>query len=128
MLSLGSSEEEKDYDKSIYTEDVNIDNAHEYSKHENLQTYNPDRQPHSFFYLGITGQIESGEFNGRDGLAVKFDMVAGGRWKLVQGNNTGISQHGFRGQGGNRRIVWNFPFELTYASTNVKEWPQIVIY
>ena len=126
-LSL-DSEEDKDFDQSRYSEDVNIDNPHEYSKHENLQSYDPIRQPYSYFYLAISGQIDSGEFNGSDGLAVKFDMVAGDRWKLIEGNQSGISQHGFKCQGVNKRIVWNYPFELLYASTNVKEWPQIVLY
>ena len=127
-VSLVSSEEDKEFDKSIFTEDANIDNPHEYSKHENLQTYDPQRQPHSYFYLGISGQVDSGEFNDKDGIAIKYDIVSGSRWKLVEGKETGISQHGFRSQGANKRIVWNFPFEIIYASTNVKEWPQIVLY
>ncbi|CAI2379743.1 unnamed protein product [Moneuplotes crassus] len=127
-LSLGTSEEYKDDEKSIFSEDANIDNPHEYSKHENLQTYEPKRQPHSFFYLGVSGQIDSGEFNNRDGIAIKYDIVKGNRWKLVKGEETGISQHGFRNQGASKRIVWNFPFEVIYSSTNVKEWPQIVLY
>lgn len=28
----------------------------------------------------------------------------------------------------NKRIVWNFPFELTYSSLNVSGWPQLVVY
>ena len=127
-LSLNTSEEDKDYDKSVVTEDQNIDNPHEYSKHDNLHPYDPKVQPHSYFYLGVTGQIDSGEFNNKDGLAIKFDMVSGGRWKVIDGQESGISQHAFRSQGANKRIVWNFPFEVTYASTNVKEWPQVVLY
>mmetsp|Transcript_6984 Transcript_6984/g.7826 ORF Transcript_6984/g.7826 Transcript_6984/m.7826 type:complete len:142 (+) Transcript_6984:27-452(+) len=127
-ISLSESDEYKEDDKSIFTEDLNIDNPHEYSKHENLQTYEPKRQPHSYFYLGISGQIDSGEFNNKDGIAVKYDIVSGSRWKLVEGIESGVSQHAFRSQGINKRVVWNFPFEAIYASTNVKEWPQIVLY
>ncbi len=79
-LSLGTSEEDKDFDKSIFTEDANIDNPHEYSKHENLQTYEPKQQPHSFFYLGVSGTVDSGEFNNKDGIAIKYDIVKGSRW------------------------------------------------
>ena len=78
--------------------------------------------------MGISGHIESGEFKDLDGLAIKFDFIAGDHWRLSKGNETGISQHSFKNQGMNKRIVWNFPFELTYASLNVSGWPQLVVY
>ena len=126
-LSLGTSEEDKDDNRSELT-NMNIDNQHEYNKHQNLQTYDPLRQPYSFFYLGITGQIVSGDLPNTDGISLKFEFITGGKWKLVEGKSSGISQYGFKSQGYNKKIVWNYPFDLIYASTNVKEWPQIVIY
>ena len=112
----------------MYSEDYKLGDVHDYNKHENLQSYDPHRQPHSYFYLGISGQIDCGEFKNSDGIAIKYDFVVGNRWRLIEGSESAISQHAFKSQGVNKRIVWNFPFELTYASTNVKEWPQIVIY
>lgn len=94
----------------------------QYQKDQNLEQFNPVIQP-AFFYLGISGHIESGEFRDLDGLALKFDFVAGDHWRLTKGNESGISQHSFKSQGMNKRIVWNFPFELTYSSLNVSGWP-----
>ena len=93
-----------------------------------MENYNPNIQPISFFYVGISGHVESGEFNSLDGLSVKFDFLAGDQWRISKGLETGISQHGFKSSGQNKRIVWNFPFELTYASLDVQGWPQLVIY
>lgn len=47
---------------------------------------------------------------------------------MVKGNSSGISQHAFKSSGMNKRMVWNFPFELTYSSTNVCGWPKVVLY
>ena len=93
-----------------------------------METYKPQTQPTTYFYLGISGHIESGEFRELDGLSIKCDFVAGSHWILAKGNESGISQHSFKSQGMNKRIVWNFPFEATYRSLNVQGWPQIVVY
>jgi hypothetical protein len=101
----------------------NFENNMHFQKNQNLEHHNPSIQPISFFYVGISGHIESGEFRDLDGLAIKFDFVSGDHWKLSKGNESGISQHSFKSQGMNKRIVWNFPFELTFASLNVSGWP-----
>ena len=126
-LSLNTSEEDRDDNRSELTH-MNIDNQHEYNKHQNLQSYDPLRQPYSYFYLGITGQIESGDLPNSDGISLKVKFITGKKWKLIEGNSSGVSQYGFKSQGFNKKIVWNYPFDLIYASTNVKEWPQIIIY
>eukprot|EP00347_Sterkiella_histriomuscorum_P007499 403348687 len=40
---------------------------------------------------------------------------------------SGVSQHSYKSQQTNRRVVWNYPFELAFSSTNVSGWPQIVL-
>ena len=60
-----------------------------YKYHENTQTFDPVVQPYSFFYLTISGQIEFGEFIEHDGLAVKYDFVAGPDWNLAGGDKSG---------------------------------------
>ena len=68
----------------------------QYQKDQNLELHDPSIQPISFFYVGISGHIESGEFKDLDGLAIKFDFIAGDHWRLSKGNETGISQHSFK--------------------------------
>ena len=67
-----------------------------YKYHENTQPFNPVVQPYSFFYITITGQIEFGEFIDHDGLAVKYDFVAGNDWNVATGDKSGQGQHAFK--------------------------------
>ena len=59
-----------------------------YKYHDNTQKFDPQTQPYSFFYVSIAGQIEFGDFLELDGLAVKYDFVAGGDWNLASGQET----------------------------------------
>lgn len=115
-------------DRDDRASDLDANEGMQYRTAENMKVHDPSAQPISFFYLGISGHIESGEFKDLDGLSIKFDFIAGDHWKLSKGNESGISQHSFKSQGMNKRIVWNFPFELSYASLNVSGWPQLVVY
>lgn len=56
-----------------------------YRYHENTQTFEPSVQPYSFFYVTVVGQIQFGEFIDHDGLAVKYDFVAGSDWSIAGG-------------------------------------------
>ena len=67
-----------------------------YKYHDNTQAFNPSQQPYSFFYVTIAGQVEFGEFMELDGLAVKYDFVAGGDWNLASGEKSGAGQHAFK--------------------------------
>lgn len=62
-----------------------------------------------------------------DGVSCKYDFLAGEDWALVEGNRSGVSQHSYKSQQTNKRIVWNYPFELIFRSYNVSGWPQIVM-
>ncbi len=77
----------------------------------------------------MAGQIEFGEFLDLDGLAVKYDFVAGEDWNHCYGALTGTSQHAYKGQGAiNKRIVWSLPFEAAFRTMTPFGWPQLVIY
>ena len=83
----------------------------------------------SNFYVSITGQIEYGEFTYLDGLCCKYNFAAGPDWNVVDGIDSGISQHSFKADSAtySKRIVWNFPIEILYRSVNPHGWPQIVV-
>lgn len=68
-----------------------------YKYHENTQEYDPQTQPFSYFYVTLTGQIDFGEFVELDGLAIRYNFVAGNDWNLAGGSKTGAGQHSFKG-------------------------------
>lgn len=81
----------------------------------------------SYFYINVTGQIEYAEFPGVDSLFMKYDFVHGPEWELIHGQKSGGSQMAFKARGSNKRLVWNFPFNLGFRSTNPKGWPQVIV-
>tara|TARA_B110000285_G_C14769843_1_gene443479 strand:- start:362 stop:583 length:222 start_codon:yes stop_codon:yes gene_type:complete len=68
---------------------INLNNYYEYEESNDI--YEPMVQPFSYFYVGIAGQIEFGEFIGLDGLQIKYAFVVGDDWQLAHGHesNTG---------------------------------------
>merc|ERR1712167_138889 len=52
-------------------------------------------------------------------------MVATGRWA---GTEEGITQVASVPAGRPAKVVWNFPVDLTFKSTNVYGWPQLVLH
>ncbi|XP_071976031.1 B9 domain-containing protein 1 isoform X1 [Engystomops pustulosus] len=90
----------------------------------------------SVFLLNVNGQIESAEFPEFDDLYCKYCYVYGHDWAptsvstrraLTSGVEEGISQIASKNRTSNRSIVWNFPIEITFKSTNPYGWPQIVV-
>ncbi|CAG9330564.1 unnamed protein product [Blepharisma stoltei] len=81
----------------------------------------------SYFYINVSGQIEYADFQGVDSLFMKYDFVAGPEWQIIYGQKSGGSQTAYKARGSNRRLVWNFPFNLGFRSTNLKGWPQLII-
>ncbi len=77
-----------DHEKDRYEHD---EDTVAYRKADNMAPYNPKLQTNAYFYLAISGHIESGEFRDLDGVSIKFDFVAGKHWKLAKGIDTGIS-------------------------------------
>lgn len=93
--------------------------------------YDPLVQPYSYFYVAISGQVEYGHFMGMDGLQVKYAFVVGDEWQLASGEAEGHGQYAFKGmqrQSGDKRIIWNRPFEVQYRSMSPHGWPRIVLY
>ncbi|GBF90328.1 hypothetical protein Rsub_02434 [Raphidocelis subcapitata] len=85
-----------------------------------------DAAPPSFFTVMATGQLESGDIPDCDTAYCKFEVVTGEDWQLLDGMETGITQV-LNSAGPDRMLVWNFPLDVTYKSTNAFGWPQVVV-
>uniref|UniRef100_A0A3P8ZWS3 B9 domain-containing protein 1 n=1 Tax=Esox lucius TaxID=8010 RepID=A0A3P8ZWS3_ESOLU len=81
----------------------------------------------SVFLLMINGQIEGANFPEYDDLYCKYCFVYGHDWAPTSGLEEGISQITSKGRDSPHRLVWNFPLEITFKSTNPLGWPQIVV-
>ncbi|KAL4658394.1 B9 domain-containing protein 1 isoform X1 [Arapaima gigas] len=79
------------------------------------------------FLLMINGQIEGANFAEFDDLYCKYCFVFGHDWIPTSGLEEGISQISSQGHGTQCGLVWNFPLEITFKSTNPFGWPQIVV-
>nr|XP_016853375.1 PREDICTED: B9 domain-containing protein 1 isoform X2 [Anolis carolinensis] len=79
------------------------------------------------FLLMVNGQIESAQFPDFDDLYCKYCFVYGYDWAPTSGLEEGISQITSKNRDGSQDLVWNFPIEITFKSTNPFGWPQIVI-
>ena len=77
--------------------------------------------------LQVNGQIESGKIADEDGICLKFDFTYGKDWKLTSGNETGISQHSYKSMQTNDKVVWNYPFELTFGTSDISGWPKLCL-
>jgi hypothetical protein len=81
----------------------------------------------SSFYAMFTGQVESATFPNLDGLYVRYTFQHGPDWKIAQGIDAGFSQEAQKGGAGDASIVWNFPIDVTFKSTNPFGWPRLVL-
>ncbi|XP_004071593.1 B9 domain-containing protein 1 isoform X2 [Oryzias latipes] len=80
----------------------------------------------SLFLLTVNGQIEGANFPEYDSLYCKYSYVYGHDWAITTGLEEGITQITCKSSL-SRTLVWNFPLETTFKSTNPSGWPQIVI-
>lgn len=85
-----------------------------------------DASPSNFTVM-LTGQLESAEISGCQHAYCKFEVVAGEDWQLLDGMENGITQVAKQAQGGDKLLVWNFPVDVTYKSTNAFGWPQLIV-
>lgn len=85
-------------------------------------------QGETFFYVCVSGQIERADFGPKEDLYCRYSFHFGPDWTIVSGLHTGLSQTArkspFNCEDG---IVWNFPIDLTFRSTNAFGWPRIAI-
>ncbi|XP_042294501.1 B9 domain-containing protein 1 isoform X2 [Sceloporus undulatus] len=79
------------------------------------------------FLLMVNGQIEGAQFPEFDDLYCKYCFVYGCDWAPTSGLEEGISQITSKNRDGPQDLVWNFPIEITFKSTNPFGWPQIVV-
>ena len=83
------------------------------------------------FVVMVTGQIESGRYEGLDSLYCRYTFSSGEDWQVARGVEEGITQ--MSTSGGSERealsqlAVWNFPVDVTFRATGVHGWPQIVL-
>eukprot|EP00638_Chattonella_subsalsa_P005620 CAMPEP_0117745352 /NCGR_PEP_ID=MMETSP0947-20121206/7305_1 /TAXON_ID=44440 /ORGANISM="Chattonella subsalsa, Strain CCMP2191" /LENGTH=212 /DNA_ID=CAMNT_0005562479 /DNA_START=145 /DNA_END=783 /DNA_ORIENTATION=+ len=74
------------------------------------------------------GQVESGNFPGRDNLYVKYAFSFGNDWIVISGMDSGLSQIARKASGGHDPgVVWNFPIDITFKATNAHGWPRLAI-
>ncbi|XP_036152342.1 B9 domain-containing protein 1 isoform X2 [Myotis myotis] len=81
----------------------------------------------SVFLLMVSGQVESAQFPEYDDLYCKYCFVYGQDWAPTAGLEEGISQIASKSPDVRQALVWNFPIDVTFKSTNPFGWPQIVL-
>ena len=101
--------------------------ASDINQRSNFLPAKDEDYPYKAMYLMINGQIESASIPDNDGICIKFDILHGTEWVVKSGNETGVSQHAYKSMSTNDRVVWNFPFEMTYRMNDIPGWPKIVL-
>ncbi|XP_068192987.1 B9 domain-containing protein 1 isoform X3 [Antennarius striatus] len=81
----------------------------------------------SVFLLTVNGQIEGANFPEFDNLYFKYCFVYGHDWAPTSGLEEGISQIACKSRHSTHKLIWNFPLETTFKSTNPSGWPQLVV-
>ncbi|XP_072772062.1 B9 domain-containing protein 1 isoform X2 [Nerophis lumbriciformis] len=81
----------------------------------------------SVFLLSVNGQIESADFPSYDNLYCKYCYVYGQDWIPTTGLEEGITQITCKGSQASHKLIWNFPLDVTFKSTNPSGWPQLVV-
>ncbi|XP_049600864.1 B9 domain-containing protein 1 [Syngnathus scovelli] len=87
-----------------------------------MATSNP-----SVFLLSVNGQIEGANFPSYDDLYCKYCFVYGQDWIPTTGLEEGITQITSKGTQSSQKLIWNFPLDITFKSTNPSGWPQLVL-
>lgn len=54
-------------------------------------------------------------------------MSYGADWNVVDGVENGVSQIARKMAGPDRRVVWNFPLDVSFKSTNAFGWPRLSV-
>jgi B9 domain-containing protein 1 len=82
----------------------------------------------SGFYLVVTGQIDGCKISGYDNLYCKYSFTKGLDWNILSGVEHAVSQISKQSNGElSDLFVWNYPIDITFKSSNVHGWPQIVV-
>ncbi len=68
------------------------------------------------------------QFRDLDNLFCRYTFAYGPDWRVLQGIDVGISQEAQKGgEGGGAGVVWNFPVDVTFKTTNPHGWPRLVL-
>jgi hypothetical protein len=73
------------------------------------------------------------QFRGLDNLFCRYTFSYGPDWRILQGIDHGFSQVAQKGAsssaagGGGGAVVWNFPIDVTFKTTNPHGWPRVVV-
>ena len=86
---------------------------------------------HTHFTAMVTGQIESGRYEGLDSLYCRYTFSHGDDWQVARGVEEGITQmstaSGSTASDTGELAVWNFPVDVTFRAPGAHGWPQIVL-
>ena len=139
-----TNKENNDVEESKSSEQQQLSSTNDdtINSHLQLQSYRPKSlksipQSTSFFLM-VTGHIESASSHSstclNDKLYCRYSYSYGSEdWKVVHGVSHGHSQIATQGvvstndeEGGNV-IVWNFPIEISFQSSNPQGWPRLAL-
>ncbi len=83
----------------------------------------------SSFAVQCLGQINSGYFEDYDYLYTRYIFCYGNDWEILGGIDNGLSQTAVMNHlaHNQKEIVWNFPIDVTFKSTNIFGWPRLAI-
>lgn len=77
-------------------------------------------------FVQTSGYIEGGDFD-VDNLYCRYCFNFGPDWSLIGGVDSGLSQSSMKNAQFDQGIIWNFPIDATFKSTNVHGWPRIAL-
>lgn len=75
-------------------------------------------------FVTFTGTLERGVFQEDDSLTAFCSLVYSADWVRVNGDKNFISQVA---ASNGQEIVWNLPFEISFETTSLSGWPQLVV-
>ena len=82
----------------------------------------------SSFFVMFNGQIKSAHFpsSNINNLYCRYSFTQGFDWTIIHGVVEGYTQLATTSLN-NNEIVWNFPIDIAYKSTNAYGWPKVTL-
>jgi hypothetical protein len=75
-------------------------------------------------FVTFTGMVETGFFQEENALTAFCNIMHGPDWVKAAGKKSYISQIA---ASNGQEITWNLPFEISFETTYLTGWPQLVI-
>ena len=75
-------------------------------------------------FVSFSGILKSGFCPEDDSLTALGSIVYGPDWEKVSGDKSFVSQIA---SSNGKEIVWNIPFEISFETTYLNGWPQLII-